>query len=163
MTWARVDDHANEHHKQLAAGPEACWLWVCGLMYANRQKERDGFIPETVIESLFAFEDVARLVSQLVRFRLWKKVSGGFQIVDLGEQGALGPCGAWHTGAYQIVYQRDGRVCRYCGSVDDLTIDHIVPRCQGGSDEPENLTPACRRCNSQKGGRTPEQAGMVLQ
>jgi 5-methylcytosine-specific restriction endonuclease McrA len=35
-------------------------------------------------------------------------------------------------------------------------------RCLGGTDELENLVMACRDCNIRKGGRTPEQAGMVL-
>jgi 5-methylcytosine-specific restriction endonuclease McrA len=37
------------------------------------------------------------------------------------------------------------------------TIDHIVPRCQGGSDDLDNLATCCSTCNSSKGGRTPEQ------
>lgn len=41
-------------------------------------------------------------------------------------------------------------------------MDHIVPRCQGGRSEWENCIAACRKCNSDKGGRTPEQAGMTL-
>lgn len=35
--------------------------------------------------------------------------------------------------------------------------DHVVPRCQGGRTTPDNLAMACGRCNSAKGGRTPEQ------
>ena len=68
----------------------------------------------------------------------------------------------WSKRNYDAALERDG-VCRYCGGDDDLTIDHIVPRCQGGGDELRNLAVACRPCNSRKGGRTPEQAGMVLQ
>lgn len=33
------------------------------------------------------------------------------------------------------------------------TLEHIVPRNHGGSDEPENLAVACRRCNQGKGKR----------
>jgi 5-methylcytosine-specific restriction endonuclease McrA len=45
-----------------------------------------------------------------------------------------------------------GRACRYCGGEAD-TIDHIVPRRLGGTDREENLTAACRGCNSSKNGR----------
>lgn len=69
----------------------------------------------------------------------------------------------WSTENYQHVYERDGKACRYCGASEDLTIDHVLPRCQGGGDGAENLAVACRACNSRKGGRTPAQAGMVLQ
>lgn len=48
------------------------------------------------------------------------------------------------------------RPCAYCGGVA-ATIDHIMPRCRGGLDVPRNLAPACRRCNSEKGRRTPEE------
>ncbi|THA43278.1 HNH endonuclease [Streptomyces sp. A1136] len=32
----------------------------------------------------------------------------------------------------------------------DLTVDHIVPRSKGGSDQPDNLRVLCRACNSSK-------------
>lgn len=35
----------------------------------------------------------------------------------------------------------------------DITIEHIVPRNHGGTDELENLALACARCNAQKGYR----------
>lgn len=62
----------------------------------------------------------------------------------------------------RIVSARDKDTCRYCGSKDHPSIDHIVPLVQGGGNELENLVIACRRCNSVKGGRTPEQAGMKI-
>jgi 5-methylcytosine-specific restriction endonuclease McrA len=41
---------------------------------------------------------------------------------------------------------------------DGLHLDHIEPYSKGGSNQdPENFTLACRRCNSSKGPRTPEQ------
>ena len=56
-----------------------------------------------------------------------------------------------------LVFERDGNLCTYCGSPYDLTIDHIVPRVQGGDHEPSNLATACRSCNSAKNDRTPEE------
>ena len=35
----------------------------------------------------------------------------------------------------------------------DITIDHILARANGGSDEVENLQTLCRPCNSRKGAR----------
>lgn len=46
--------------------------------------------------------------------------------------------------------ERDGYECQTCKTVDDLTIDHIIPLSKGGSDELENLQLLCRRCNSLK-------------
>ena len=63
------------------------------------------------------------------------------------------------------LYARDKNKCQYCGnrfSSSDLTIDHIVPRVQGGNNSWTNLVCACLRCNTKKGGRTPKQAHMEL-
>lgn len=61
------------------------------------------------------------------------------------------------------VYARDGYQCRYCGGVEGpWHLDHVFPVIQGGTSEPGNLVVACETCNCRKGGRTPEQAGMVL-
>ncbi|MDD3473561.1 MAG: HNH endonuclease [Syntrophaceae bacterium] len=60
---------------------------------------------------------------------------------------------------------RDSYVCQYCGkenSSADLTLDHIIPKVQAGTNEWTNVVACCRHCNVQKGGRTPRQAGMSL-
>lgn len=51
------------------------------------------------------------------------------------------------------VFQRDGYACTYCGSGDDLTCDHIVPLVRDGTNDLDNLTTACRPCNSSKGAK----------
>jgi 5-methylcytosine-specific restriction endonuclease McrA len=38
----------------------------------------------------------------------------------------------------------------------------VLPRQQGGGNEPENLVACCLPCNKWKRSRTPEQAGMTL-
>lgn len=53
------------------------------------------------------------------------------------------------------VFARDGKVCRDCGSVEDITIDHVRPVARGGNDELTNLQVLCRACNSRKGARWP--------
>jgi len=60
------------------------------------------------------------------------------------------------------IYRRDNNTCQYCGSTRNLTIDHVIPRCRGGTDEWQNLTIACSRCNTKKGSKTPEQVGLRL-
>ncbi len=60
---------------------------------------------------------------------------------------------------------RDSYTCQYCGrefTSGDLTIDHIVPKVQGGLNDWTNVVACCRTCNIKKGGRTPRQAGMQL-
>ncbi|HXF43155.1 MAG TPA: HNH endonuclease [Pyrinomonadaceae bacterium] len=63
------------------------------------------------------------------------------------------------------IYIRDRYRCQYCGEyrhAKDLTLDHIVPRAQGGESTAANLVTACVPCNQRKGNRTPEQARMPL-
>jgi 5-methylcytosine-specific restriction endonuclease McrA len=63
------------------------------------------------------------------------------------------------------VLERDGMVCYLCGQAIDpslpgqhafaLTLDHVQPRTAGGRDTLDNLRPAHRRCNSEKGDDLP--------
>jgi len=41
--------------------------------------------------------------------------------------------------------------CAYCGESEHLSVDHLVSRKKGGTDDPANLVMACRSCNSSKG------------
>ncbi len=45
--------------------------------------------------------------------------------------------------------------CAYCGLKKPLTQDHINPVILGGDHTASNIIPACRSCNSSKGGRLP--------
>ena len=49
------------------------------------------------------------------------------------------------------IKRRDGYKCQYCGSTENLTIDHVVPQCKGGPTNSSNCVTACRSCNLQKG------------
>ncbi|MBQ4411349.1 MAG: HNH endonuclease [Candidatus Methanomethylophilus sp.] len=46
-----------------------------------------------------------------------------------------------------------GARCAYCGSTENLSVDHLLPRAAGGSDNADNLICCCRRCNSSKGDK----------
>jgi hypothetical protein len=55
----------------------------------------------------------------------------------------------------QALAQQAQHRCEYCQSPaaycpDSLTVDHIVPRQQGGTDDWENLAWACFGCNGRK-------------
>ena len=63
------------------------------------------------------------------------------------------------------VAKRDHHTCQYCGvqpGGEGITIDHVIPRSQGGHSSWNNCVAACVRCNARKADRTPEQAGMRL-
>ena len=63
------------------------------------------------------------------------------------------------------LFARDQQLCLYCGNAyprSTLTRDHVQPVSKGGRDIWENVVTACYHCNSRKGNRTPQQAGMPL-
>ncbi|MFH1662834.1 MAG: HNH endonuclease [Chloroflexota bacterium] len=61
------------------------------------------------------------------------------------------------------VFQRDRYTCQYCSKIShQLTIDHVLPRNQGGEQCWENVVSACVSCNFRKANRTPKQANMKL-
>jgi 5-methylcytosine-specific restriction endonuclease McrA len=63
------------------------------------------------------------------------------------------------------IFLRDSFECQFCTKqlvLKDLTIDHVKPRAQGGKTHYLNCVTSCKRCNSRKGDRTPEEAGMKL-
>lgn len=69
----------------------------------------------------------------------------------------------------RAVFEKAGWCCAICetamrpdfGYLHDLypTLDHILPRSRGGSDDPSNLQPAHRICNLRKGARVDESSG----
>jgi 5-methylcytosine-specific restriction endonuclease McrA len=61
----------------------------------------------------------------------------------------------WGTISRRIL-RRDGHVCqlRLPGCTGTATtVDHRIPRSQGGTATESNLVAACRHCNSSKGAR----------
>ncbi len=65
----------------------------------------------------------------------------------------------------QNLFERDGYRCQYCGGSfgpKELNMDHVVPRDKGGPTTWENIVTSCVRCNSRKGNREPQEAGMRL-
>jgi len=53
------------------------------------------------------------------------------------------------------IFKRDHFTCQYCGKQPPevvLVVDHIIPFCNGGSGEMENLLTACEACNQCKAG-----------
>lgn len=65
----------------------------------------------------------------------------------------------------KALVKRDKSSCQYCGkhlSASNVTIDHVLPRAQGGGTSYSNCVVACQLCNNKKAACTPEQANMKL-
>lgn len=55
------------------------------------------------------------------------------------------------------IYLRDDRACLCCGTKENLTLDHYVPRCCGGTHKSSNLITLCLTCNCFKGDSPPRE------
>lgn len=61
------------------------------------------------------------------------------------------------------IYERDGWTCIWCGrgvwsphGHDPnlrATVDHVIPRAAGGTNDPQNLVTSCMQCNRARGAR----------
>lgn len=85
MTWVRIDDAAPHHPKLLRAGPDAAWLWVAALAYANRHTT-DGVVPDEALSALYPWGGwtrrvLDRLAARLVDVGLWHLREGGGWII----------------------------------------------------------------------------------
>ena len=67
---------------------------------------------------------------------------------------------AWRRSALlPVLAERQNWRCCYCGGrmdtqkgrPDSATVEHVIPKAKGGTDNPGNLVAACERCNSARG------------
>ena len=72
-------------------------------------------------------------------------------------QGQAQPQGRWIRVEKRLaLYIRDSFACAYCGrdlrnaAPADVTLDHLLPRSTGGTNDATNLVTACRSCNSSR-------------
>ncbi len=61
-----------------------------------------------------------------------------------------------------LLKKYDGR-CAYCGSTAQLEADHRMPLCMGGSNDIDNILPACRSCNRRKHRKTEAEFRAMLE
>ena len=98
--------------------------------------------------------------------KVWRSVNAEFilpSVIRLLAYSKL-PRRTTRLGKRNIII-RDENKCQYCMkkfSSAALTIDHIIPKCKGGTSKWENMVSACKRCNSKKADKTPEEADMIL-
>ena len=75
-------------------------------------------------------------------------------------QGKAQASGCWIRAEKRLaIYLRDNFCCVYCGqdlkkeTPQNVTLDHLTPRSQGGDNRALNLVTACRACNCSRGAR----------
>ena len=53
----------------------------------------------------------------------------------------------------QDIFNKFKGHCAYCGcklKTNTMTVDHLIPQSKGGSNNIDNLMPACKSCNTTK-------------
>jgi 5-methylcytosine-specific restriction endonuclease McrA len=65
------------------------------------------------------------------------------------------------------VFERDEYRCRYCmkdgKATGDISIDHVIPKSRGGTNDLKNLVTACYQCNNIiKHDKTLDECGLEL-
>lgn len=190
MTWTKLDDRIRTNRKIMALSFTARWVYVAGLVYCNEQLT-DGRIDTFALPSIAAgVPDIDGVVKELTTVipgfthPLWETIDGGWQIHDFLE---FNPSAAQVRAEREIarrraamndnpelakaIKSRDGNRCRYCGRAVNWrdrkgegggTYDHVIPITRGGKETVDNIVVCCRSCNSRKGARTPDEAGMTL-
>jgi 5-methylcytosine-specific restriction endonuclease McrA len=65
--------------------------------------------------------------------------------------------GVFNPVIWEIVKGKYSNKCIYCGSGDNITIEHRLPVSKGGDNSFYNLAPACLSCNSSKRQKTEDE------
>lgn len=124
--------------------------------FDNRLRNKAGWLPPsflsriqqilTWVARLRKVAPITALSQELVRFDMQLLEQPDIAGVEY-QQGTLA---GYELREYLL--EKWERQCAYCGAKDlPLEIEHIQPRCQGGSNRIGNLTLACRFCNQHKG------------
>jgi 5-methylcytosine-specific restriction endonuclease McrA len=62
-----------------------------------------------------------------------------------------------NNGIYRVTHKElkslCAKACFYCGSFNNIEIDHVIPLARGGSHSVGNLVAACVKCNRSKGSK----------
>ena len=51
------------------------------------------------------------------------------------------------------IWAKSNGLCAHCGrrpQENEKTVDHVIPKILGGGNDPRNLMPLCRHCNSSR-------------
>lgn len=97
VTFFKVANGFTDHPKIEDAGPEAGWLFICGLDYCTKHLT-DGHIPKSKVARLSAFRNNDRLAERLVTVGLW---------LDLGDEYEVCHYLRWQTSSAKVRDERE--------------------------------------------------------
>lgn len=110
---------------------------ICKLTSNNRWYSTDIENVRKDIQKKVALHKLNRLVKQ------------GYS--ELGSDAPVPCADAWGTfwwiWAREATLSRDGDACQLCSTEKDLHVHHIIPKSEGGADNPLNLITVCSTCH----------------
>ena len=104
-------------------------------------------------EEYSKFREEVEKAKEAIRVRNLKRDAEKVAMEELIESGEISPRASRPPIPREIVdaiWRRDGGKCVYCGSTENLQIDHIIPFSKGGATCIENLQILCQKCNAKK-------------
>lgn len=159
-------------------------VWMSLLALAGKLDDRDGDEQETgrldTLENIawhlrMPVAELEEAMAVLEARGMVDQRDGVWYVTNYAKRQSRGPSNTRDAIRHRVrrfrqkarspIFERDNWTCRYCGrklSLEECTIDHVIPLVKGGTEEPDNLVTACHRCNMIKNSRTPEEAGMTL-
>ena len=154
----RISDHIERYGDHLIADGE-CLLWVYAGKKADACRAEQSRLDEIAEEERRqkALEEekaeiAAKIKAKHRKQQLEKIVRQ--ELVDSGELfGEQAKRPRIPREVVDAVYSRDGGRCVYCGSTDNLQLDHIIPFSRGGATNVENLQLLCQKCNLEKSNK----------
>lgn len=137
--------------------PVAAGMYVASIAYVSRWGNDECYGRQ--VGAYLGVKRPKQYVDELVREGFWlpTKAPGAYCVMHEGTLWRRGDGvrrRAIPAATRAAVMKRDDFACVECGSHLFLTLDHIWPYSQGGTDDHDNLRVLCRSCNSKKGART---------
>ena len=81
-----------------------------------------------------------------------KSDAGRVANINAGAKRRMAP-GTVTKRQWKRVMQAHNYRCAYCGTKDDIEMDHIIPLARGGTNTADNIQPLCGPCNRSKGAK----------
>ncbi len=170
VLWASELHHRGHHiHQKLIArrsvrrGRRSRRTRYRAPRFLNRRRP-DGWLPPSLqsrIDNVLSWTQkiqhhvpVKSIAMELVRFDVQKLMNPEVSGVEY-QRGAL-----FGYEVREYLLEKWRRTCAYCHKTNvPLEVEHLIPRCRGGSDRVSNLTLACSLCNQRKGKQTAAEFG----
>lgn len=129
-----------------------------GKFYISTSKS-GGIIKTPIVEEAQLFYSVN--VAMRKKFKSPGKCKGyyPYDIEDTTGCGAKKKRKTYSREERKIIYNKSNGRCELCGqrlSLENMTLDHIIPLSMGGKDDMENLQATCLACNQFKSNILPD-------